>query len=85
MAVYAERGVDGMTPFWDPEITHRAIEGALDDVGEMRGPSRCIATSRTGWTCSTTCTLSVGETRELEDGRVVAEQRVPRTRKGQWR
>jgi ketosteroid isomerase-like protein len=30
-------GVDAMAEFWDPEIDWRAAEGALDDVGVMRG------------------------------------------------
>jgi ketosteroid isomerase-like protein len=30
-------GVDAVAEFWDPEIDWRAAEGALDDVGVMRG------------------------------------------------
>jgi ketosteroid isomerase-like protein len=30
-------GVDAIAEFWHPEISWRAIEGALDDVGEMEG------------------------------------------------
>jgi ketosteroid isomerase-like protein len=30
-------GLDAVTRFWHPEIEWRAIEGALDDVGLMRG------------------------------------------------
>ena len=31
-------GVDAAAEFWDPEIEWRAMEGAADDVGVMRGP-----------------------------------------------
>jgi ketosteroid isomerase-like protein len=34
---FTERGIPGMEPFWAPDITWRAIEGAPDDVGEMHG------------------------------------------------
>jgi ketosteroid isomerase-like protein len=30
-------GVDAMAEFWHPEIEWRAVEGALDDIGPMRG------------------------------------------------
>jgi ketosteroid isomerase-like protein len=32
-----ERGLDAMAEFWHPEIDWRAVEGAADDVGVMRG------------------------------------------------
>jgi uncharacterized protein len=34
---WASRGLDAAAEFMDPEIEWRAAEGALDDVGEMRG------------------------------------------------
>ena len=34
---FADRGFDGLAEFLHPEINWRAMEGALDDVGEMRG------------------------------------------------
>ena len=34
---YADAGLDAMAEFWDADINWRAIEGAPDDVGEMRG------------------------------------------------
>jgi ketosteroid isomerase-like protein len=30
-------GVDAVAEFWDPQIDWRSAEGALDDVGVMRG------------------------------------------------
>jgi ketosteroid isomerase-like protein len=37
LSALADRGVDGLAEFLHPEINWRAMEGALDDVGEMRG------------------------------------------------
>src|SRR6266571_4609911 len=37
LQAFADGGLDAYTAFWHPEITWRAIEGAPDDVGEMRG------------------------------------------------
>src|SRR3979411_1783090 len=34
----AARGVDAMAEFWDPDISHRAAEGEIDDAGELHGP-----------------------------------------------
>ncbi|HEV2980651.1 MAG TPA: nuclear transport factor 2 family protein [Solirubrobacteraceae bacterium] len=34
---FARGGVDALAEFWHPEINWRAMEGALDDVGEMNG------------------------------------------------
>jgi ketosteroid isomerase-like protein len=34
---FADEGLDAMAEFWHPDINWRAIEGALDDVGEMQG------------------------------------------------
>ena len=35
---YDRSGMDGLAEFWHPDITWRAAEGALDDVGLMEGP-----------------------------------------------
>src|SRR3954462_2789340 len=34
---YADHGVDGVSELFDEDIYWRAIEGALDDAGEIRG------------------------------------------------
>jgi ketosteroid isomerase-like protein len=34
---FADRGLDALAEFWDDGINWRAIEGAVDDVGEMQG------------------------------------------------
>ena len=38
LSAYVDRGLDALAEFWDADITWRAAEGALDDVGEMHGP-----------------------------------------------
>jgi ketosteroid isomerase-like protein len=34
---FARDGLDGFAEFWTDDIDHRAVEGALDDRGPMRG------------------------------------------------
>ena len=36
-AAFGRGGLEAVTRFWNPDIEWRAIEGALDDVGLMRG------------------------------------------------
>ena len=38
VAAYSEGGTDAWAEFWHPDINWRAMEGALDDIGVMRGP-----------------------------------------------
>jgi ketosteroid isomerase-like protein len=35
---FAAGGLDAVAEFWHPEIEWRAVEGAADDVGLLRGP-----------------------------------------------
>jgi ketosteroid isomerase-like protein len=39
VSAYDRGGLDAWAEYWDPEITWRAAEGALDDVGLMEGPT----------------------------------------------
>lgn len=34
---FNQRGLDGLCESFHPDIVHRAIEGAVDDAGEMHG------------------------------------------------
>lgn len=36
-AAFGQGGLDAAAAFWHPEIEWRAVEGAADDVGVMRG------------------------------------------------
>jgi ketosteroid isomerase-like protein len=37
-AAYDRGGLDAIAEFWHPDISWRAAEGALDDVGVIHGP-----------------------------------------------
>jgi ketosteroid isomerase-like protein len=37
LQAFAEGGLDAMAGFWATDINWRAMEGAIDDVGEMQG------------------------------------------------
>ena len=36
-AAFADGGLDAMAAFWHPDVEWRAVEGAADDVGPIRG------------------------------------------------
>jgi ketosteroid isomerase-like protein len=36
-AALTDEGLDAVEAFWHPDIEWRAVEGAADDVGQMRG------------------------------------------------
>ena len=76
LQAFADRGLDAMAEFWDPDIDWRAAEGAIDDVGEMHGP---VAVRRyvQDW-IDTFDSLSVvaEELRDVADDRVLAIQRL---------
>ena len=36
-AAFADGGLDAVAAFWHPDIEWRAVEGAADDVGPIRG------------------------------------------------
>jgi ketosteroid isomerase-like protein len=37
LAAFSDRGLDAFAEFVDPDINWRAVEGAVDDVGEIEG------------------------------------------------
>ena len=72
----AAGGLDAVTEFWDPEIDWRAIEGAPDDVGEMRG-REAVRRYLQDWVDTFDgLTVVAEELLELDDRRVVAVLRV---------
>ena len=72
----ADGGLDALTEFWDPEIDWRAIEGAPDDVGEMRG-REAVRRYLQDWVDTFDgLTVVAEELLELDDRRVVAVLRV---------
>ena len=38
ITAYEQGGTDAWAEFWHPDINWQAMEGALDDIGVMRGP-----------------------------------------------
>jgi ketosteroid isomerase-like protein len=76
LQAFADGGLDAMAEFWDPDIDWRAAEGAIDDVGEMRGP---IAVRRyvQDWIDTfDDFSVVVEELRDVGDDRVLAIQRL---------
>jgi ketosteroid isomerase-like protein len=73
---FARGGLDAMSRYWDPDIDWRAIEGAPDDMGEIRG-SAAMRRYYDEWVEMfediTNVPISV---RDLGDGRVVTEHHV---------
>jgi ketosteroid isomerase-like protein len=73
---FARDGLDAMVPYWDPDIDWRAIEGAPDDAGEIRGVAamrRYYGEWVEMFEDITNVPISV---RDLGDGRVVSEHHV---------
>jgi len=65
-----------MAQFWAADINWRAIEGAPDDVGELRGPEALRAYFQDWIDTFDDINLVAEELREAGDGRVVATQHV---------
>src|SRR5215217_4321883 len=76
LLAFAEGGVDAMAQFWAADINWRAIEGAPDDVGELRGPEALRAYFQDWIDTFDDINLVAEELREAGDGRVVATQHV---------
>lgn len=72
----AERGVDGLAEFWHPDISWRAIEGAPDDVGEMRGTEAARHYVQDWLDTFDDFTVIPVELLDAGDGRVVAVEHV---------
>ena len=73
---FAERGLDAMAEFWDPDIDWRAAEGAIDDVGEMHGLAAVRRYVREGFDNFDDVSFVVEELRDVGDDRVLSIQRL---------
>ena len=77
---YLQRGTDGgvdaVAEFWDPDITWRAAEGAIDDVGEMHGPEAVRRYIQDWFDMFDDLTVVAEELFDAGDDRVVAVQRM---------
>jgi ketosteroid isomerase-like protein len=80
LAEYLQRGsdgdVDGAAEFWDPDITWRPAEGAIDDTGEMHGPEALRRYIQDWFEMFDDLTVVAEELFEAGDDRVVAVQRM---------
>ncbi len=77
---YLQRGTDGgvdaVAEFWDPDITWRAAEGAIDDVGEMHGAEAVRRYIEDWFDMFDDLTLVAEELFDAGEDRVVAVQRM---------
>jgi ketosteroid isomerase-like protein len=73
---FADGGLEAMARYWDPHIEWRAIEGAPDDVGDIQGIAAMRRYCQEWIDMFDDLTLVPLSVREVEDGRVVAEQRA---------
>jgi ketosteroid isomerase-like protein len=77
---YLQRGTDGgvdaVAEFWDPDITWRPAEGAIDDVGEMHGPEAVRRYIEDWFDMFDDLTVVAEELVDAGDDRVVAVQRM---------
>src|SRR5262245_10441532 len=82
LSAYADQGIDGLSKFWDADINWRAIEGAPDDVGELRGPE-AVRRHLQDWIDVFDDVTNVPEELvDLGDDRVLAVQRATGRAKG---
>jgi ketosteroid isomerase-like protein len=75
-ASFNDRGIDGMVEHFDPNILHRAIEGAVDDVGEMHGVDAVRRYYQDWIDMFDDLTTEIDEVRDAGDDRVVARLRT---------
>jgi len=73
---FAEGGLAAMAQFWAADIDWRAMEGALDDVGEIRGPEALRAYYQDWIDTFDDIAVVAEELRDAGDRRVVATQHV---------
>ena len=72
----AARGVDAMAEFWDPDISHRAVEGAIDDAGELHGPEAVRRYAQDWFDMFDDLSVVAEELVDAGDDRVVAVLRM---------
>ena len=73
---FADRGLDAMAEFWDPDIVWRAAEGAIDDIGEMHGQVAVRRYMEDWIDTFDDYSVVVEELRDVGDDRVLSIQRV---------
>jgi len=69
-------GVDAAVEFWHPDISWRAIEGAVDDAGEMNGTEALRRYVQDWLDTFDNVTIVPEELIDVGDDRVVAMQHI---------
>jgi ketosteroid isomerase-like protein len=69
-------GVGAIAEFWHPEISWRAIEGALDDVGDMEGIEAARLYVQDWLDTFDDFSVVPEELLDIDDDRVIAIQRA---------
>ena len=72
---FAERGLAGVADFWAADINWRAMEGAIDDVGEMQGAEALRRYLQDWIDTFDDVSMAAEELLDLGDDRVLAMQR----------
>jgi ketosteroid isomerase-like protein len=75
LQAFAEGGLDAVADFWATDINWRAMEGAIDDVGEMQGAEALRRYLEDWLDMFDDVTLVPDELLDLGDDRVLAVQR----------
>jgi ketosteroid isomerase-like protein len=73
---FADGGLDALAEFWHPDINWRAMEGAVDDVGEMHGTAAARRYVQDWLDTFEDVTSVAEELLDLGDDRVIAEQHM---------
>jgi ketosteroid isomerase-like protein len=76
LQAFADGGLDAMAELWDPDISWRAAEGAIDDVGEMHGPDAVRRYIQDWFDMFDDFSVVVEELRDVGDDRVLTIQRL---------
>jgi ketosteroid isomerase-like protein len=76
IAAFEDGGLDAVAELWDADIEWRAIEGALDDVGEIHGKAAMRRYLQEWIDLFDPIAISALELRDAGEDRVVARQRA---------
>jgi ketosteroid isomerase-like protein len=76
LKAFADGGLEDAAEFWHPDINWRAMEGAVDDVGEIRGTEAMRRYAHDWLDTFDDVALVPEELLDLGDDRVVAVQHL---------
>jgi ketosteroid isomerase-like protein len=76
LKAFGDGGLDVAAEFWHPDINWRAIEGALDDAGEIHGKEAMRGYAQDWLDTFEDITFTPEELLDVGDDRVIAVQRL---------